>query len=54
MSCSAGLTWFISGFFALIRYFVKVKSPSFVSSFATKTEPLNRTVKVTALGKKVS
>lgn len=51
---SAGLTWFISGFTALIRYFIKIRSAGFVSTFATKTEPLNRTVKVTALGKKVS
>ena len=51
---SAGLTWFISGFFALVRYFVKIRSAGFVSSFATKTEPLNRTAEVTALSKKVS
>ena len=44
----------ISAGLALVRYFVKIRSAGFVSSFATNPEPLNRTAQVTALSKKVS
>ena len=54
---AAGLTWFISGAFALIRYVVKIRNPQFVASASpVKTEPLTATAKakVTVLHKKAS
>ena len=52
---AAGLTWFISGFFALVRYFVKVRSTDFIrASSAARTEPLHSKAKVTAISSKAS
>ncbi len=52
---SAGLTWFISGLFALIRYIAKTRSAGFLSlaSYA-RTHDLNSKAKVTAISGKAS
>ena len=39
---SAGLTWLISGIFALIRYLVKVRSAGFITSASQVTQPIKR------------
>lgn len=52
---SAGLTWFISGFFALIRYVVKTRSANFLSlASSATTQELRRKAKVTAIAEKAS
>jgi putative MATE family efflux protein len=52
---SAGLTWLISGIFALIRYFVKIRSARFIASASViKTQPLASGARITALEGKAS
>ena len=58
---AAGLTWFISGVFALIRYVVKIRNPEFIAIASTDEvkAPANAQVlapkaKVTVLHKKAS
>lgn len=49
---SAGLTWFISGFFALVRYIAKIRSAAFiVSASPVKTRPLHNPAKVSVIHK---
>ena len=52
---SAGLTWLISGIFALIRYFIKIRSARFIASASViKTQPLASGARVTAIESKAS
>ncbi|MCR4670843.1 MAG: MATE family efflux transporter [Saccharofermentans sp.] len=52
---SAGLTWLISGIFALIRYFIKIRSARFIASASViKTQPLSSGARVTAIESKAS
>ena len=51
---SAGLTWLISGIFALVRYFVKIRNPDFISSASSKIEPLPSKRNIPALTGKAS
>lgn len=53
---SAGLTWFISGAFALIRYVVKIRNANFIAlaSPAANARPLTSPAKVTVLHSKAS
>jgi Na+-driven multidrug efflux pump len=49
---SAGLTWFISGFFALVRYIAKIRSAAFIASASpAKTRPLHSPAKVSVIHK---
>ena len=49
---AAGLTWFISGFFALVRYITKMRSAAFITAASpVRTEPLRSQAKVTAIRK---
>ena len=50
---SAGLTWFISGLFSLIRYIVKTRSVSFLALVSNvRAQELGSKAKVTAISKK--
>ena len=52
---AAGLTWFISGFFALVRYFTKIRSAGFITTASpVKSQPINSSAKIIALHKKAS
>ncbi len=52
---AAGLTWFISGFFALVRYIVKVRSASFITAASpVKSHPIHSGAQVTVLHRKAS
>ena len=52
---AAGLTWFISGFFALVRYIVKVRSASFIASASpVRSQPIHGRAGVSALHSKAS
>jgi hypothetical protein len=49
---AAGLTWFISGFFALVRYITKMRSAAFISAASpVRTQPIMSHAKVTAIRK---
>ena len=49
---AAGLTWFISGLFALIRYWVKIRNPKFVSQVSSETQPIISRAAVTPIKRK--
>ncbi len=52
---AAGLTWFISGFFALVRYIVKVRSAAFITATTpARSEPIRSNAKVTLLHRRAS
>ena len=52
---AAGLTWFISGFFALVRYIVKVRSAAFITATTpARSEPIRSNAKVTILHRRAS
>ena len=52
---SAGLTWFISGLFALIRYIAKTRSAGFLSLTAyAREQVLTSKARVTAIARKAS